>query len=193
MYIKEDIEKLGNTIIYLANRIDDLSKTKILKILYILDEISIRESGIPFLNLKYEVWQYGPVAQDIFIDLSDEPVILKDYITISSEDNKKFIHAKKQFNDDEFSSKEIEFLNAVTEAVKKTPAYVLVDLTHKKDSLWYTTAKKNDLLYAFENGLTNSSNIQLDFTEIIQNDPFKLSKYKHHIELNESLKQFKVS
>lgn len=191
MYSKEDIEKLANTIIFLAERIEDLSKTKLLKILYILDEFSIKQTGIPFLNLKYEVWQYGPVAQDIFIDLSDDPVILKDYISLERYENKTYIKPKKEFNDDEFSSNEITFLERITHALKKHPAYVLVDLTHKKDSLWYNAALKNNLLEAFNEGFANSSNIQLDFTELVKDEPLKLSKYLHHVNLTNSLKQFK--
>ncbi|MCO6147525.1 Panacea domain-containing protein [Flavobacterium sp. NRK1] len=192
MYSKEDIEKLANTIIFLAERIEDLSKTKLLKILYILDEFSIKQTGIPFLNLKYEVWQYGPVAQDIFIDLSDDPVILKDFISLERYENKTYIKPKKGFNDDEFSSNEITFLERITEALKKHPAYVLVDFTHKKDSLWYNTALKHNLLEAFNEGFTNSSNIQLDFTELVKDEPTKLSKYLHHMSLENSLKQFKT-
>ena len=75
-YIKfnsEQLEKIGNAVVYLADRIPNLSKTKLLKLLYILDEISIKKSGIPILNLKYKVWKFGPVSEELFIDLSSEP------------------------------------------------------------------------------------------------------------------------
>ncbi|NBW27294.1 MAG: DUF4065 domain-containing protein [Flavobacteriaceae bacterium] len=192
MYFKNDIEKLGNTIIYLADRIDDLSKTKLLKILYLLDEFSIKEFGLPFLNLKYEVWQLGPVAQDIFIDLSDEPIILKDYIKINTFENKRYIQSKKEFSDDEFSDNELNLLDKLTQTVKNEPAYVLINFTHKKDSLWYNTASRHNLLEMFEMGIKNSSNIELNFEEIIQNEPIKLSIYNHHKELESSLKGFRI-
>lgn len=57
-YIKlseEQIDKIGNSIIYFLQKIEDLSKTKVLKLLYILDELSIKKSGIPFFNLKYKL------------------------------------------------------------------------------------------------------------------------------------------
>ena len=47
-YIKftnEQLEKIGHTVVYLAERIPELSKTKLLKLLYILDEISIKKSA----------------------------------------------------------------------------------------------------------------------------------------------------
>ena len=48
--------------------------------IYILDEISIKKSGLPFLNLKYKVWKFGPVSEELFIDLSSETKLLEDYI-----------------------------------------------------------------------------------------------------------------
>ncbi len=59
MYSQEQTSKIGNTVVYLASNVENSSKTKLLKLLYLLDEISIKTSGIPFLNLQYkdmEVW-----------------------------------------------------------------------------------------------------------------------------------------
>lgn len=192
MYFKNDIEKIGNTIIYLADKIDDLSKTKLLKILYLLDEFSIKEFGLPFLNLKYEVWQLGPVSQEIFVDLSDDPIILKDYIEINTIENKRYIKPKKVFNDDEFSDNELDLLEKLTQAVKNEPAYVLVNFTHKKDSLWYSTASRHNLIEKFQMGVKNSSNVELNFEEILQNEPVKLSIYNHHKKLESSLNGFRI-
>jgi len=52
-YNPDQLSKIGNTIIYLSQSIDKLSNTKLLKLLYILDGISIKRSGIPILNLKF--------------------------------------------------------------------------------------------------------------------------------------------
>jgi len=84
MYTREQIEKIGNSIVYLSSKIDKISKTKLLKLLYVLDEISIKRSGIPFLNLKYKVWKFGPVADDLFVEFSSSPSMLKDFINRES-------------------------------------------------------------------------------------------------------------
>ena len=68
----DEINKIGNTIVYLAQNIPQLSKTKLLKLLYLLDEVSIKEFAIPFLNLEYYVWQAGPVATEIFGEISQD-------------------------------------------------------------------------------------------------------------------------
>lgn len=66
-------EKLGNALIYVAERVQDLSKTKVLKLLYLMEERMVLRYHVPFLGIPFEVWQAGPVAKDVFIDLSDGP------------------------------------------------------------------------------------------------------------------------
>ena len=43
-------------------------------------KVSLKRYHVPFLALPFEVWQAGPVAKDVFIDLSDGPYILKDFV-----------------------------------------------------------------------------------------------------------------
>ena len=54
------MQKIGNALVYLSSHISDLSKTKLLKLVYLLDEVSIRKSGVPIFNLTYKVWKFGP-------------------------------------------------------------------------------------------------------------------------------------
>ena len=163
-YSRSDIEKIGNAIIYLAERIPHLSKTKLLKLLYLLEESFVKKYQLPFLNLEFEVWQAGPVARDIFIDLSDEPLLLKDYITIEKKDDATYIKPATSFSDDEFSDNEIDMLELIIAHFGPLTAAELVKRTHQKNSNWYTIAKKKGLLDLFENKLTNSSDEKIDFT-----------------------------
>lgn len=163
-YTKYDIAKIGNTIVYLAQKVPDLSKTKLLKLLYFLEESFVRKYNIPFLNLEYEVWQAGPVARDVFIDLSDEPLLLDKYITTEKDNNSTYIKAVSEFSDDEFSDNEIEMLDFVISKFGKLTAKELVDLAHRKGSNWYQIAKEKGLLERFESKLANSSEEKIDFT-----------------------------
>lgn len=47
-FTRDQVDKIGNTIIYLSTKIPDLNKTKILKILFLLEEASIKKYGYPF-------------------------------------------------------------------------------------------------------------------------------------------------
>ena len=67
-----DRNKIGNAVVYIAERVPNLSKTKLLKLLYLMEEYSVKRFQTPFLGLPFEVWQAGPVVKDLFIDLSEE-------------------------------------------------------------------------------------------------------------------------
>ena len=77
-----DKDKLGNTVVYIASHTNNLSKTKLLKLLYFMEEYSVRRFHTPFLGLPYEVWQAGPVVKDVFIDLSETPVLLPSFPSV---------------------------------------------------------------------------------------------------------------
>ena len=70
-------QKLGNTVVYIAHYTSNLSKTKLLKLLYLMEERMALKFHVPFIGIPFEVWQAGPVAKDVFIDLSDGPFLLK--------------------------------------------------------------------------------------------------------------------
>lgn len=180
------LNKLGNTIIYLTDKIPFLSKTQCLKLLYLLDEFSIKKYGLPFLGLKYEVWQYGPVSQDVFVDLSDQPQMLSEYINIEIEyveafgNNTVTITKLKDFCDDEFSDNDINMLEYVVDKFGDKTAKELSDITHKPNSLWYNMAKENGLLELFEKRKKTSSNCMIDFSLLL--DEEKKEIYNSYIE-----------
>ena len=159
-YIKltdNQIDKIGNSIIYLTDKIGELSKTKALKLIYILDELSIKKSGIPFFNLKYKVWKFGPVSEEIFIDLSSETTLLKNYIERTSEDGTTLIKPVKDFNDDEFSDNDIDLLDYVIATFGNKTAKDLVSFTHRQNSPWYNTAVKHSVLELLESEKINNT------------------------------------
>ena len=49
----------------------------------------------------------------------------------------------------------------------KMTAKQLVEETHRKDGLWYSTAERNHLLEGFEQKVTNNSDFQIDLAECL--------------------------
>lgn len=183
-YIKFDrdqLEKIGNTVIYLAERVPHLSKTKLLKLLYILDEISIKKSGIPILNLKYKVWKFGPVSEELFIDLSSEPTLLNKFIVLSKDEG-NYIKPKVAFMDDEFSDNDIELMDYVIEKFGNQTGKELVSYTHRINSPWYNTAKENSVLDLLENEIINNTEYLIEMGQIISHDERKSEMYREYIE-----------
>ena len=181
-YTKDEIAKIGNTIVFLSLRVPDLSKTKLLKLLYILEESFVKQYYIPFLGLEFEVWQAGPVARDIFIDLSDNPVLLEEYIVIEKDSDSTYIKAIKDFSDDEFSDNEIEMMEDLSSKLAQRSARDLVNFTHRKGSNWYQIAKSTGLLEKFEKKLANSSEEKIDFTWYL--DPKGKETYDDQVSFN---------
>ena len=178
------LEKIGQTVVYLSKNIPQLSKTKLLKLLYILDEISIKRSGIPFLNLKYKVWKFGPVSEELFIDLSSEPQLLGRYIEKNSEDGVHYVVPAVDFNDDEFSDNEIELMDLVINKFGTQTGKDLVSYTHRTNSPWYNTAKDNDVLELLENEIINNTQYLIDMGQLISHDERKTAIYSAFIEAN---------
>ena len=162
---KTDKEKLGNTVVYIASHTSNLSKTKLLKLLYFMEEYSVRRFHTPFLGLPFEVWQAGPVVKDVFIDLSETPVILDGYVTKQIKGDATYILPIKEFCDDEFSDNDLVVMQEVVKRYGNKTAKELVALTHKKGTLWYNTASRENLLDAFSKKLMNNSDCIIDFSE----------------------------
>lgn len=158
-------DKLGNTLIYMAERVQDLSKTKALKLLYLMEERMVLKYHVPFMAIPYEVWQAGPVAKDVFIDLSDGPYLLKDYIKTENHHVGTYIVPVKPFCDDEFSECEIQMMDDILQKYGNMTASELVEETHRKGTLWYQEACQNGLLEAFQNHECNNSDLKIDFTK----------------------------
>lgn len=158
-------QKLGNTIVYIARHTPSLSKTKLLKLLYLMEERMALKYHLPFLGIPFEVWQAGPVAKDVFIDLSDGPFLLKGFIKTHYKDGGIFINAIAEFDDAEFSECEISMMDEVLAKYGNMTATELVAETHQKGSLWYQTASRTGLLEAFKERECNNSNEQIDFAD----------------------------
>jgi uncharacterized phage-associated protein len=189
-YTKNQIDKLGNALIYLCEKMKEpLSKTHLLKLIFIIEEISVRKYGIPFFDLRFDVWKLGPVSKDLFVELSEEPNILAEFISIESVNNgnSTIVKPKKAFSDDEFSDIEIQLLNEVSDRFLYCTAKELINYTHRKNSPWYNAALKNGVLDLLESNKLTTTEIQIDLSETIKDDVQKMALYESHKEfLNHS-------
>lgn len=193
IYTPNQIAKLGNTIIFLCERMKPITKTHLLKLVYILEETSVKKYGIPFFGFRFDLWKLGPVSRELFVDLSsDEPELLAGYITKQAGPNGQVnIVAAKAFNDDEFSDNELKLLDEVSNRFLYCTAKDLINFTHRKDTPWYNTALKNGLLETLEEGKINTTDIAIDLTEAIKDDEQKLARYQHHQEFSDFSRNFK--
>lgn len=166
-FSEESRRKLGNVMIYIANRSERPCKTKVLKLLYLMEEEWVLTTHTPFTGLPFEVWQHGPVEKDVFIELSDGMFLLKGYVEMCTDGETTYMSALKEFNDDEFSDNELRMMKNVLTKYGSMKASDLVKLTHEKGSLWYREAQDHGLLDAFNRLSCNSSNVVMNFSKIL--------------------------
>lgn len=172
-------ELIGNLIVLLAERCAPLYHTKLIKMLYLIDEEAVKNSGIPITWLDYKVWQFGPVDPALFYIHNN----FKEYVSTEKEetpmgDSHTIIVPKKKFEDDEFSEYDMEIINKVIETYKDNTASNLVDLTHAPGSLWDVTKKENELDFS----IANISDISMDMKRLVKDDELKSMSYSEALD-----------
>jgi len=179
-------EKIGNLLVYLASKIKDLGITKTLKLLYLIDETSVREVGTPVTWLEYKVWEMGPVAVDVYNEVQHlKHSILSSFIRIEKKQafdyETTIIKAIKNFDDSEFNDYEMELIDRIIEKYGSMPAKNLIDILHKEDTLWHKNVIKNELQFAFS--LYNRrSNVVIELADLIADNDLKLIAYKSAVD-----------
>lgn len=179
--IRINKDLVGNLIILLADNIKPLYFTKLLKLLYLIDEEYTKEYGSPLTWLKYEVWKFGPVPTDIYFSKNIGENRYSKYVSFEyAGENKKTVHAKAKFSDLEFSDSELKLINKVIKKYQDYKIDQLIEEVHKNGSLWKKAIDKHNLRFSESN---KTSDIQLDFSDLL-NDNMKM----HYIDSLESLK-----
>lgn len=169
-FSEDSKRRVGNVILYLAQNVEDLSKSKMIKLLYLMEETMVYQHQTPFLALQYEVWQYGPVAKEIYVGFSNAPAILREYVYASSTEDGTYILPNKEFDPGEFSKIELEMMDTVVLKYGKMKARELKDFTHRPDGLWYKHASANGLIEAFERQECTSSDVEIDFSDLLSDE-----------------------
>lgn len=120
-----------------------------LKLLYLVDVISIEETGSPITFLEYYVYKRGPVAHDVQRIIKyhsrNAPIpsrfALNSYVKATdykpNEDDSEIKIAPLIKHDRlDFTNYELEILDKVISKYGKYTGNKLMELTHEKGSLW---------------------------------------------------------
>jgi len=177
--------KIGNLLNFLSEQIPNLSMTKALKLLYLIDETAYMRTGVSVTWLDYKVWEMGPVAEELYNELrydqyisqNGEPINLEDFIQTEKTDGfggqtQIIIHPKGPYHLDEFSLYEKELISNVIERFGTYTAKQLINLLHEENTLWHKYVSDNDLQLNFK-VYGKKSNHTIDFAELIKDDPIK--------------------
>lgn len=180
--IEAKIAKVGNLLHYISAKCKVLYLTKALKLLYIIDETSIGETGSPVTWLEYKVWKMGPVSLDVYNDIRYQRELFNDKVRFTDVKKSNWTHPGVlispvgEFEDDEFSDYEISLIDRIINKHKKDNSDALIRFLHEEESLWSQEVSRNNLKTYFKSH--NTSPVVIDLTRKIQGDPFKLELYE---------------
>jgi uncharacterized phage-associated protein len=178
--------KIGNILAYMATQTEALYMTKALKLLYIIDETAVRQSGSPITWLDYKVWKNGPVAHEIYYELrnnqfvtyNESPINLNNFIAVKRSLNGKIpnqidvkINAINTADFNQFSEFEEDIVKSVISEFGHLNSTQLIDLLHEQGSRWHTIVTKFNLEEHFK-VRSNTSDYSIDFVDLIEDDEF---------------------
>lgn len=180
-----NLDKIGNLIIYLVDVIDEKYRqkvflTKLLKLLYIIDETAVRETGVPVTGLDYRVWKMGPVAYDVYKDLMFDN---SEKLSFFAEAYKKgdgewaLIRSVNKFDDSEFSDYEMAMIDRVVDQYGHYQSDALIKLLHEPGGLWKKIVDEHQLEKRFEH--ENTSQHRIDLAQVVASDPVKLRMFEN--------------
>jgi uncharacterized phage-associated protein len=177
--------KIGNLLNYLSTQIPDLSMTKALKLLYLIDETSYMQTGVSVTWLDYKVWEMGPVAEELYNELrydqsllqNGEAINLEEFVETEKTDGfngqmQIIIRPKGSYKLDDFSLYEKDLIDNVIDRFGTYTAKQLINLLHEENTLWHKYVSDNDLKLNFK-VYGKKSNHTIDFAELIKDDPIK--------------------
>jgi len=162
--------KIGNLFIYLADNVDNLFLTKLLKLTYIIDELAVKETGTPVTWLRYKVWKMGPVPRKIHANLTFESGdFFSEFIDVEHvpELKGRKIKSNNKFDDSEFSDYEMELINKVIQEFGHFTSTELIQMLHHSNSLWHKMVIEKNLQPIFDSGEESTSPYSIDLKDAI--------------------------
>jgi uncharacterized phage-associated protein len=147
-------EKLLNAVIFFAAHTQGCGKTKLFKLLYLLDFEHFKATGRSVTGLDYYAWELGPVPVRLNGELDEPSGDLFEAITIQPEQVVNFqrltVVPKRSFDPSHFSSRELRLLEQIAASYSLANATDMIDVTHAEngawDKVWRDGAGQNQLI-----------------------------------------------
>lgn len=177
--IKANKELIGNLITLLAERCKPLYITKLLKLLFLIDEESVLKTGVPITWLDYKIWQLGPVADDVFYSKLPGYNKFSEYVSFNhTGDGSCIVKPISTFNDGEFCDLDLEIIHNIIQKHGKKSSRELVEVTHREGSIYDMTKKKYCIEFSEAN---RTSDIEINFRDLLDSDS-KKAAYQYALE-----------
>lgn len=149
MGLRVNVNRVGALLEYICSLMPHIHLRKLLKVVYLVDEKSVKLRAIPLTWLDYYAWKKGPVAPLVYDVKNGE---FSDYVICTKEaDGKWHVSPVKttRYSIDQdmkvFSEYEMDIINSVVAHCESKSADDLTDETHQDNSLWSKTVALNNI------------------------------------------------
>ncbi len=144
MIITHQREKFIQAIIFFSLKTKYCGKTKLFKLLYLLDFEHFRQTGRSVTGMDYYAWEMGPVPValaeewDNFKPYLQNNVFIK-YQEINSETGKltrQTVMAKVDFDETFFTKRELRLMTEIADRYHAHYASDMIEVTHAENGAW---------------------------------------------------------
>jgi len=168
--------KVGNLIHYIAKKSGEIYLTRLLKILYLIDEKSVQEIGVPVTPFEYRVAENGPMIVELWHDLKSKNSF-SHFISVDFSAQYEGYRIKAKSTNDtnlnRFSEYELELIDEILMKYRDYSTEELIEFIHEKESsLWKDIVYKKSINF-------NSDKISKHIVDL-----------RKHIEHDETLSEF---
>lgn len=137
MLVQHHREKTINAAVFFIQNTRGCHKTKLLKLLYLLDFEHYRLVGRTVTGLQYQAWKLGPVAPEVEEGIGTPSEDWQRHIAVKCDpvgyqgiSPTYLLEARSDFDDGLFTRRELELLKELAAKYCRTTAKALVELCH---------------------------------------------------------------
>lgn len=145
MLINREREKLINAIIFFAKNTNACGKTKLFKLLYLLDFEHYSQVGRSVTGLDYFAFDKGPVPMELFEELKEPELLRTDMVAkikfklvpIKRGGQMLTIRPQADFDPSHFSKRELQIMEQLANDYKKNSSDEMIERTHLPNEPWH--------------------------------------------------------
>lgn len=169
--------KIGSLLGYISTKIPEITLRKLIKLVFLIDEESVKTRGLSVTWLDYYAWEKGPVAPCIY-NIKNSGGLFANYVDVHKNTADKIVVSPKQLNNEygqAFSKNELKLIDSVLLKYGHLNADELTEITHSTDGLWYKAKNSNNIDFTAQGG---RSDVMIDLSHWIADDLEKLDVYE---------------
>ncbi|MGM0411111.1 MAG: type II TA system antitoxin MqsA family protein [Bacillota bacterium] len=140
-----DINKLANIVVFFTEKISNLTKSKLLKLLWYTEFLNFKRTSFSIAGTPFEHYRYGPIppnSNKLLLALEENMEVIKsEEIYFHSFVGEAF-EPNTEFDESLFSEEELNTLELVFEEFKDYNAEDICNLTHKEKGYKETKSKE---------------------------------------------------